>query len=69
MINKENPTIRDEFAATIAGNLIGKSDIKVENDEFWLRKASRHNLKQLDAIAFLAYKLADKLIAERIRQD
>lgn len=66
---KENPSLRDIFAANIAGVILCKSEIKIDSDEFWLRKVSHHTDVMLSTISFLSYKLADKLLEERVKRD
>ena len=65
---REAASLRDIFASNIAGVILGKSDIKVDSDEFYARKVNLHTKVQLETIAFLSYRLADMLLEERIRK-
>jgi hypothetical protein len=66
---KEQPSLRDIFAANIAGMLVGQSSLKVDSDECWLRHLDNQSNRQIRTIAFLSYKLADALIEERVKKD
>ena len=68
-IKREQPGVRDILASNIAGVLIDKSDLKIASNDLTMRKVSIHTKLQIEAIAFLAYKLADAMIVERNRDD
>ena len=66
---KESPSIRDMFAINIAGVMLSKSDLKIDNDDMWRRKISFHDDVTLRAVAYVAYQLADKMMEERAKKD
>lgn len=65
---KEQPAMRDMFAMHIAGVMLSKSDFKALEDVIWERKLKFHDEKVLQAIAFLSYALADKMMEERAKR-
>jgi hypothetical protein len=67
-ISKEQASIRDLFASNIAGVLIEKAGIKIDWEICYTRELERRDDAILRSVAFLAYKLADKLMDERIRK-
>jgi hypothetical protein len=69
MPTKEQPSLRDTFATHIAGVLLNKSGIDINTDLFYLRKVDVHTELLLNTVAFLSYRLADKLLEERVRKD
>ncbi len=68
-IQREQPSLRDIFAAQIAGELARKSDLQLDSDTYWRREMKFHDEVVLRTIAFISYRLADKLIEERARED
>ena len=66
---KEQPNLRDLFASNIAGVILSKTDVLVNTDLVYTRKVDRSNDVLLRTVAFLSYKLADKLLEERVIKD
>lgn len=46
-----------------------KSDLQLDSDTYWRREMKFHDEVVLRTIAFISYRLADKLIEERARED
>ena len=61
--------MRDMFAISIAGAMLSKAELQVDSNSTWTRKMDLHSDVTLRAIAFMAYKLADKMLAERVKKD